>query len=121
MFSFYLTHLKDEERLGQSHLDIGFIDYDLLASEVTWIEAKKNEYFWTSYIEGISFTAPGEHVYESDDVGEVNAWSTGRLDAVTDSGTSCVYAPSKVRDFLLKELLKDTFDPVFDSYWGYIV
>jgi hypothetical protein len=83
VFGFYLGSTHEE-----SFLDIGFISESAMRdpSELVWLPVVNNDFWWTNFITGISFTTPQQT--------KPLSVSLPRTLAMTDTGTSCTYFPS---------------------------
>jgi hypothetical protein len=79
VFGWYLTGMSEE-----SYLDIGLLHEDSIreGEELIWMPVVNNDYWWTNYITGIK-------------IGD-NSFSIPKRYAMTDSGTSCTYAPTSL-------------------------
>lgn len=121
IFSFYLTNYADEETLGKSYIDIGYIDDSAIDSEIIYIDVLPGDFWWTNYVEAISFTHPDQQVYYPQADRNVNAWSIPKKKALTDTGSSCTLVNKEAYEFILSYLLGDGEEVEYDEYWGYII
>jgi hypothetical protein len=84
VFGFYLGGTDEN-----SYLDIGSIQNSSMRdeSELVWFKTVKNDFWWTSYATGISF---------KNLTGQPLSFKIDKSLAMTDTGTSCSYFPTKV-------------------------
>ena len=80
-------------------------------NESVWIEIEAENPWWTSKLNGFRWGP------ESDDKTE---YAIPELNALTDTGTSCIIGPSKPLNSIIGSILKTSDSVISDSSWGYI-
>lgn len=97
VFGWYLTGLQHE-----SYLDIGILTDDSIrkGEKLVWLPVVYDDFWWTNFITGIKIDG--------------DAYSLPKAYAMTDTGTSCIYAPTSVYSRLIDHISKSittTIDP----------
>lgn len=105
VFGFYLGAIGED-----SYLDIGIILDAAMRdpSEIVWLPVLNDNFWWMNSIDGIRITN-----YK----GESNSYGMHKVDAMTDTGTSCTYIPKKYYGAVMSRLL-DEMESVSADKWG---
>lgn len=83
----------------ESFLDIGSIPNSAMRdpSELVWLDVATNDFWWTNYITAVKFTSPKGVVVEM---------KTEKSLAMTDTGTTCTWIPSKHYNTVFNQLYR---------------
>jgi hypothetical protein len=106
VFGFYLGGTDED-----SSLDIGFINDQAMRdpSELVWMDVIDGNFWWTSYLTGVMFVKP--------DGSELPlSFSIDNELAMTDTGTSCTYFPSKHYNDIIGMLMTIIPEWYIDEY-----
>ena len=65
-------------------------------SEIVWLDANPTDYWWANEISGIR--------YQDAETGEYETFSVAPSYAMTDTGASCVYAPTRIFNQMMDQI-----------------